>query len=104
MARAAWACWFGPGSPLNAAGPVPGLQTIQRAELCAALQAACRRGGPLLIVTDSRYVARGIAALRVRCGAPDALHGDLWARLWAAGGGTVIMACACAGKAAAQAN
>ena len=42
-----------------------------------ALQAALARRGPLLIVTDSAYVANGIAKLGRWAGARDAAHGEL---------------------------
>ena len=66
---------------------MPGARTAQRVELCAVVQAARRRRGPLLLVTESQYAADGVGRLAARRGGADGLHGDLWAALWAARGG-----------------
>ncbi len=58
----------------------------------AALAAAGASDRPLLIVSDSQYVVRGCGRLAARAGAPDARHGDLWAALWALGGGETVLA------------
>lgn len=60
-------------------GAVSGLQTAQRAELTAAVEAARLAGGAVEIVTDSRYVANGVAALRGGANLADWAHADLWA-------------------------
>ena len=90
LAVAAWAVWFGLASPDSCSGRVPGIQSSVRGELYAATRAALLRTGPLLIVTDCLYVHRGLQRLAGRAAAPDALHGDLWCALWAAGGGGAV--------------
>ena len=77
LARAAWAFHFGIGDR-ETSGPVPGQQTAERAELYAAIQAAAARRGPLLIITDSRYVSVGFARLAARTVPPYHSHQDLW--------------------------
>ena len=59
LATASWAVYWGPGDTRNSSGLVEGEQTAQRGELRAALQAALQRRGPLIIVTDSQFVAIG---------------------------------------------
>ena len=88
LGRAAWAVHFGAGGRALA-GPVPGSQTAQRAELFAAAVAASLARGPLLIVTDSQYVAAGTGQLSFRLRLLDRRHADLWQVLWRAarGGG-----------------
>ena len=62
LTRAAWGAHFSDGSgPLW--GGVPGPQSVQRAELYAVVVAASVIPGPLLVVTDSQYVARGVSRL-----------------------------------------
>ena len=89
LAVASWAVFFGPGDPRNGCGRVGGPQTAQRGELEAACRAAALRRGPLLIVTDSRYVADGVARLSTGPVPPEVLHADLWSALASAGGGEV---------------
>ena len=62
-------------------GPVDGLQTAQRAELTAALRAVSEAGQPVEVITDSKFVANGIAAIRQGASARDWAHADLWERL-----------------------
>ena len=90
LAVGAWGVLWGPDDPRNGCGRTPGAQTVQRSELWAALTAARGRSGPLLVVTDSSYVAKGIARLASWAAAPDATHGDLWEALLAAGGGAAV--------------
>ena len=80
LARAAWA-FCSTDSGLAAAGPVPGHQTAQRAELFAAFQALAAHGGRACLVTDSQYVARGIARLPGWPRPPDWKHSDIWEAL-----------------------
>jgi len=65
IARAAWAVHFGPGQR-SWSGSVCGPQSVQRAELFSAVISASVSAGPLLVVTDSQYVARGVQRLRGR--------------------------------------
>ena len=92
LAVGTWGAWRGEGDPRNGCGRTPGPQTVQRSELWAALVAARARSGPLLVVTDSSYVAKGVARLLSWAEAPDAVNGDLWAALRAAGGGAAVRA------------
>ena len=91
LARASWAVHFGHGDRASA-GPVPGAQSVQRAELYAAVQAVALARGPVLVVTDSQYVANGVARLQGRPRPPEWRHADLWARLWRAAHGGVLSA------------
>ena len=87
LARAAWAVRFGEG--LRAAsGPARGAQTAPRGELLAAAQAAARRRGPLLVATDSRLVASGVATMARLRGprTPPTLTSGLPSGTWAAVG------------------
>lgn len=59
-------------------GPVDGAQTAQRAELTAVVAAVGLAGGALEVVTDSRFVASGVAALRGGALLVDWAHADLW--------------------------
>ena len=69
LTRAAWGVRFSPGpGPLR--GPVPGAQSVQRAELFAAAVAASAIPGPLVLVTDSQHVARGVQRLGGRLRPP----------------------------------
>ena len=88
LARVAWAYHFGEGGRAQA-GQVPGAQSVQRAELYAAVMAATAARCRLLVVTDSQYVAHGIGRIPGRLRPPEGQHADLWAVLWAAarGGG-----------------
>ena len=54
--------------------------------------AAQKREGPLLIVTDSQYVARGLKKLREGSMGFEGKHGELWAALRDAGGGDEVWA------------
>ena len=68
LARAGWGVCVAdergrPGRTL--AGPVDGPQTAQRAEVLAALAAVGSVEGALDLVSDSRYVVNGVAALNV---------------------------------------
>ena len=83
IARAAWAVHFGPGQR-SLSGSVPGPQSAQRAELFAAVMAASVSAGPLLVVTDPQYVARGVQRLRGWLRPPEWKHAGLWHLLWAA--------------------
>ena len=83
LERAAWGVHFSAGSGPRA-GPVPGSQSVQRAELYAAVVAASSVPGPLLVVSDSQYVVRGIHRLRGRLRPPEWKHADLWHHLWCA--------------------
>jgi ribonuclease HI len=56
--------YFGPADPRNVAAPLHGTkQTSQRAELAAAIVALARAdySADLCVITDSTYVARGVA-------------------------------------------
>eukprot|EP00969_Alexandrium_andersonii_P277058 12246664-Alexandrium_andersonii.AAC.3 len=44
--------------------PVHGMHTARRAELMAVVQAASLASGPMEVVTDSRFVSGGVAALQ----------------------------------------
>ena len=84
LRRASWAvAWRLPGGGWgHRSGPTPGRQTVARSELCAAYWASVSAGPGLLIVTDSRYVFDGLAALRSGRARKylDGLDGDLWSR------------------------
>ena len=91
LTRAAWGVHFSSAAEALS-GPVPGAQTVQRAELFAAVIATTAVPGPLLIVTDSRYVADGIHRLGGRLWPPEWKHADLWYHLWVAGSGGGLVA------------
>ena len=80
LARAGWGLRLEglPGGRLEIHGPVDGRQTAQRAELWAAVHACSQARAPLDVVTDSRFVARGVAALRGGANPVDWQHADLW--------------------------
>ena len=77
--RAGSGAWFGPGDPRNAACRVPGVQTNNRAELCAVLLASRQRTtipGSLCdihVLADSSYVVLTLQ----RVNAPST-HLDMW--------------------------
>ena len=83
LARVAWAAWFGEVGGQQA-GPVPGAQSAQRAELYAAVMVASVARAGLVVVTDSQYVAQGIGRLGGRLRPPEGTHADRWAVLWPA--------------------
>ena len=83
LARVAWAFHMGRDGR-SQAGPVPGAQSVQRAERCAVVMAAVVAPRGLLVVTDSQYVANGTERLRGRLRPPEGKHADLWAALWPA--------------------
>ena len=61
----------------NLARPVGGAQTAQRAEVAAAL-AAIRAVNELVeLISDSRWVVRGIATIAARANPCDWKHADL---------------------------
>ena len=91
LSRATWAVHFG-GCDRASAGPVPGAQSVQRAELYAAVQAVALAHGPVRVVTDSQYVANGIMRLPGRPRPPEWKHADLWVRLWQAARAGVLSA------------
>ena len=91
LARATWAVHFGAGGRASA-GPVPGAQSVQRAELFAAVQAVAFARGPVCVVTDSQYVARGVERLLGWPRPPEWVRSDLWARLWRAAHAGVLVA------------
>eukprot|EP00959_Pyramimonas_sp_CCMP1952_P224484 4693944-Pyramimonas_sp.AAC.1 len=81
MARAAWGLRLeGPRGTSDHSGPVDAAQTAQRAELTAAVQAVSLAGAPVEVITDSRYVRNGVAALRAGACYLDWTHSDLWER------------------------
>ena len=80
LARVAWAFHMGRDGR-SQAGPVPGAQSVQRAELYAVVMAAVVAPGGLLVVTDSQYVANGSERSRGRLRPPEGKHADLWAYL-----------------------
>jgi len=92
LACAVWSVFWGPGDPRNGADQVTGAQTAQRGELEAVTRAAEQRRGLLDVGTDSQYVVDGTDKLGRGRDLSDELHGDLWARLKAAGGGTEVTA------------
>ena len=59
-------------------GPVGGPETAQRAELTAAVHANSAVGAPLELVSDSRHVCHGVAALRAGASPTEWTHADLW--------------------------
>jgi ribonuclease HI len=84
MSRAAWGIrvqGYGGTEPVDYAGPVNGAQTAQRAEVAAALAAACAVNRPIELVTDSRWVVRSIASLAAGASPAEWRHADLWAAL-----------------------
>ena len=83
LARAAWGLSFvlADGAELSVAGPVGGSQTAQRAEVTAALAAVCAIGTVIDLVSDSRYVVNGVAAIAAGVEADEWRHADLWMRI-----------------------
>ena len=81
LARAAWGLRLErPGAgPVDCSGAVDGVQTAQRAEVTAAVHAVIEAGRPVEVVTDSRYVRNGVAALRAGACHMEWSHSDLWA-------------------------
>ena len=84
LARAAWGLRIDAAAEAPAvdlAGPVDGVQTAQRAEVTAALAAVRAVSQPVELVTDSRYVVRGVAALAAGASPSEWRHADVWAQL-----------------------
>ena len=82
MARAAWGLLLeGPHGASDHSGPVDAAQTAQRAELTAAVQTVSLAGAPVEVITDSRFVRNGVAALRAGACYLDWAHSDLWERI-----------------------
>ncbi|CAK0818279.1 unnamed protein product [Prorocentrum cordatum] len=67
-----------PGKSFESCGPVDGRQTAQRAEVWAAVHACSLARAPLEVVTESRFVAGGVSALRGGASPLEWQHGDLW--------------------------
>ena len=80
FARVSWPVFRGADGPVTSGQGFA--QTVQRAELFAAVVAAGAARGPLRIVTDSQYVARSIAKLRAWPWPPEWRHADPWHLLW----------------------
>jgi len=91
LACAVWSVFWGPQDPRNGAGQVFGAQTAQRGELEAVTRAAEQRRGLLDVGTDSQFVVDGMVKLGRGRDLSDEVHGDLWERLRAAGGGTEVV-------------
>ena len=80
MARAGWGVALAGAegaAAQDASGDVGGIQTAQRAELTAAVEAA-RMAMPVEVITDSKFVTHGVAALRGGANLADWAHADLW--------------------------
>ncbi len=78
LSRAGWAVAFGPESPANLLGPVPGkAQTAQRAEVYAAVVALRATHGLVHVHTDSTFVVKGLHRV-ASCGTLPRAHRDLW--------------------------
>ena len=83
LCRAGWAVvWWDSACRRwgGASGPVPGAQTVPRAELSALVWASEAAPGPLRAASDCRYVVHGALRLTAGDGAPllEGRHGDLW--------------------------
>ena len=81
LARAGWGLLLDATEGVAAAahqGAVDGFQTAQRAELLAALMVVSLAVGPVEVITDSRFVANGVAALGGGANPTDWSHCDLW--------------------------
>ena len=63
------------------AGPVGGSQIAQHAETTAALAAVCTLGTEIDLMSDSRYVVNGIAAIAAGAQADEWRNADLWMRI-----------------------
>ena len=83
LARAAWGLQvsIADGGQLTLGGPVGGQQTAQRAELTAALAAVCAVPGDIDLVSDSRFVVSGVAAIAAGAQVEEWRHSDLWTSL-----------------------
>jgi ribonuclease HI len=81
MARAAWGIRVEGNEGAAAtdmAGPVDGAQTAQRAEVTAALAAVRAVPQPIELVSDNRWVVRGIASIAGGAVPAEWRHADLW--------------------------
>jgi ribonuclease HI len=87
LARAAWGLHIqgnGVMQSSDLAGPVGGAQTAQRAEVAAALAAIRAVNERVELISDSRWVVRGIATIAAGASPCEWKHADLWAQLEAA--------------------
>jgi len=78
LRRAGWALRLDDGQDANWGGPVQGAQTVQRAELTAAVAASRLAGGPLEIVSDSEFVVLRCAQIAAGANEGEWDHDDLW--------------------------
>jgi ribonuclease HI len=83
LARAAWGVHVVAvgGRRRALGGPVGGQQTAQRAEVTAALAAVGVVDCGVDLVSDSRYVVNGVAALAAGARCDEWRHADLWTQL-----------------------
>jgi ribonuclease HI len=81
LARAAWGLRAAGLEQCNWAGPVNGAQTAQRAEVTAALAASRLLGGPVDLVSDSRFVVDSCAKIAAGGCARGWAHADIWEQL-----------------------
>lgn len=80
LSRAAWGVHVAVagGASRSLGGPVDGKQTAQRAEVTAAVAAVGAVDSDIDLVSDSRYVVNGVAAIAAGACHREWRHADLW--------------------------